>query len=108
MAKCTDNTRLHRTGCGAEFNGELQHCVAEVPWSIHPDGRAHITGRSTTIDVMWDKGPGTYPADPTTVPGLELNEWGYWVRPMRESARAWAESKGVERQQRRAQTATFK
>jgi hypothetical protein len=99
MAKCSNNTRLGRIGCGAEYNGELQHCVAKAPWSEHPDGRAHVTGRSSTIEAMWDKSPGEYPADPTTVEGLQLNEHGYWVRPMRESALAWATQKGIDRAQ---------
>ena len=102
MAKCSENTRLGRIGCGAEYGGELQHCVAKVPWSKYPDGRAHVTGRVSTIDAMWDKGPGTYPADPTTVAELKLNEFGYWVRPMRESSLEWANQKGVERRQQRS------
>jgi hypothetical protein len=96
MAKCTDNTRLGRVGCGATYSGEMQHSVARVPWSEHPDGLAHITGRYTTIDVCWRKAVRGVMADPKTL-DLVQNERGVWARPMRESAREWAEQKGVER-----------
>jgi len=34
----------------------MQHSVARVPWGASADGRAHITGRLSTIDKCWTKG----------------------------------------------------
>lgn len=96
MAVCRSNPRLGRIGCGAEYNGELQHSVAKVKWSEHPDGIAHITARASTIEILWNRG-GEEMANPADQEDMELNGDGYWVRPMRPEARAWADAKGVER-----------
>ena len=81
MSRCTDNPRLGRIGCGAEFGGEIQHCVARVPWSTSPDGMAHISARLSTIDLLWAKGENGVMADPADL-GIEPNERGYWRKPM--------------------------
>lgn len=86
MATCTDNTTLGRIGCGATYSGEMQHCVAVVPWSTHPDGMAHITAKSSTIDLMWAKGRGTL-VEPSSI-GLVRDDRGVWRRPISEEARA--------------------
>ncbi len=84
MATCTDNPSTGRIGCGATFSGERQHCIARVPWSTHPDGRAHITAAVSTIDTMWRKG-GAAPAHPAECGFVEL-EPGRWGTPMSEAA----------------------
>lgn len=80
--RCVDNPVLGRIGCGATFGGEMQHCVAKVSWSTHPDGIAHITAKLSTIDLLWSKGK-TEPADPATL-GLHQDDHGTWRRPARE------------------------
>ena len=87
MSKCTDNPRLGRISCGAEFGGELQHCVARVPWSSSPDGMAHLTARASTIDFLWAKGEGGVMADPTEF-GIAPNDRGVWRRPMDDETAA--------------------
>ena len=82
MATCTDNARLGRTGCGATYSGELQHSVARVPWSRHPDGLAHITASLSVIDKCWAKG-GREMADPAAL-GFEQDASGRWRKPMTE------------------------
>ena len=87
MTRCTDNHRLKRQACDCEFGGELQHCVARVSWSEHPDGRAHVTAVLSTIEHMWAKGDGTEPANPADL-GYVRNERGVWRRPMDDATRA--------------------
>lgn len=87
MATCVDNPATGRTGCGASFSGQLQHSVAKVPWSTHPDGLAHITGRLSTIDMCWSKGDGTTMANPADI-GLEQDSRGIWRQPMTPADRA--------------------
>ena len=81
MSRCTSSKRLRRVACDCEFGGELQHCVARVSWSEHPDGRAHVTAVASTIDQMWAKGDGTEPANPADL-GFVRNDRGVWRRPM--------------------------
>jgi hypothetical protein len=84
MATCSDNTRLGRIGCGATYHGELQHSVAKVSWSTHPDGMAHITASLSLIDILWNKGGGDTMVDPATVldktgtPRFRLDTRGIW------------------------------
>lgn len=80
MAKCVDNTRLGRIGCGQEYSGELQHCVAEVPWSEFSDGRAHVTAYLSTIDRCWRKGTNNTMANPKDL-GYVQNDKGVWRNP---------------------------
>lgn len=86
-AKCVDNERTNRIGCGAAYSGKLQHCVAKVPWSNHPDGRAHITASLSTIDLMWEKGyhdpkgENDWPAEPSSI-GLVQDSFGRWIQPI--------------------------
>ena len=86
MSRCADNPATGRIGCGQTFGGESQHCVARVPWSTHPDGRAHVTASLSTIEYMWTKGDGTHPADPSTL-GYEPNANGRWRRPLTDEER---------------------
>lgn len=86
MATCSDNARLGRTGCGASYSGALQHSVARVPWSRHPDGLSHVTASLSVIDQCWEKGRGVM-ADPVTL-GFEQDSGGRWRRPLTESQRA--------------------
>lgn len=76
MSTCTDNPALGIIGCGGQFSGELQHCVAKASWSKHPDGRAHISGRLSTIDKLWVK--SNEPQNPALVEGLVQRENGKW------------------------------
>lgn len=87
MARCTDNPATGRQACGAEFGGELQHCVAKVSWSTHPDGLAHITAVDSTIAKMWMKGKGGEPVHPAAL-GYVLTERGVWRMP---SDGSWVE-----------------
>ncbi len=83
-ATCSDNHRLGRIGCGATFGGEMQHSVAKVSWSTHPDGMAHITAKDSTIRHLWAKGKDEM-ANPADV-GLHQDARGVWRRPGREVA----------------------
>lgn len=79
--KCVDNPRLGLIGCGATYGGETQHCVAPAPWSAHPDGRAHMTGRLSTIEKCWvapAKGARAILVDPQTIEDLRLDDKGVW------------------------------
>ena len=86
MARCSDNPRLGRIGCGQEFGGEMQHCVARVDWSEYPDGMAHMTARLSTIEKCWAKGVDGRMANPADL-GIERNERGVWRTPMTDEAR---------------------
>lgn len=84
MSACGNNDRTGRIGCGATFRGRQQHAVARVPWSQHPDGRAHITfSNEGNADLCWK---GEEFQDPETVVDkhgerrLEPNEKGVWRR----------------------------
>lgn len=92
MSTCGDNPRIGRIGCGASFSGELQHSVAKVPWSTHPDGLAHITGRLSTIDLCWRKGDGQTMANPADL-GLEQDTRGIWRQPISDADRARLEAR---------------
>lgn len=83
MAKCTDNERLGRIGCGQTYYGEMQHSVAKVPWSEFPDGMAHMTARAGLIDMLWQ---GNVLRDPKDF-GLVKDDRGVWHKPMSESER---------------------
>ena len=85
MSTCTDSPATGRQGCGATFSGELQHCVARVPWSRHPDGLAHVTASLSVIDKCWTKGKGQM-ADPAAL-GFEQDNNGRWRQPLTESQR---------------------
>jgi hypothetical protein len=85
VSTCTDNPRIGIIGCGQTYGGEMQHSVARVPWSTHPDGLAHITARLTNIELCWAKGDSAM-ADPATV-GLEPNDRGVWRMPMSDEDR---------------------
>ena len=85
MSTCIDNPRLGRIGCGATYSGELQHAVAAVPWSRHPDGRAHVTASLSVIEKCWAKGGGQM-ADPATL-GYEQDGTGRWRQPMTDEQR---------------------
>jgi hypothetical protein len=61
----------------------MQHCVARVSWSEHPDGMAHITAKLSTIEYLWAKGK-TEPANPAEL-GLHQDARGVWRRPGREA-----------------------
>lgn len=79
--KCVDNPVLGIVGCGASFGGEMQHCVAPAGWSQHADGKAHITGRLSTIEKCWiapTKGARAVLVDPATIPGLIEDGRGVW------------------------------
>jgi hypothetical protein len=90
MSACTNNPATGRLSCGGTFGGELQHCVARVPWSQHPDGRAHVTGSLSVIDTMWRKGDGEAPANPVDL-GFEPDSNGRWRSPADETIRElWA------------------
>lgn len=81
MSTCSDNHRLGRIGCGQTFGGEMQHCVAKVSWSQHPDGMAHITAKLSTIEKCWAKGKGTGEmANPADI-GLHQDARGVWRQP---------------------------
>lgn len=90
---CHDSPRLGIVGCGATYGGEMQRSVATVPWSRYPDGKAHVTGRLSVIDVCWDKGPGEYAddskqmADPAAC-GFAQDDRGIWRHPISDSDRA--------------------
>lgn len=79
MATCSDNPRLGRVGCGQTFGGEMQHSVARVSWSDHPDGMAHVTGRLSTIERCWAKGAGEM-ANPADL-GFHQDARGVWRQP---------------------------
>lgn len=87
MATCTNNDRLGRIGCGQTFSGEMQHCVASVPWSEWPDGLAHVTARLSVIDKCWSKGKGGVMANPADL-GFVQDDRGVWRHPMTDEARA--------------------
>jgi len=87
MARCVDNPRLGRIGCGQEYSGEIQHSTARVSWSTSPDGMAHITARLSTIDHLWSKGKGVEMANPADH-GFTVNDRGTWRRPMDDATRA--------------------
>ncbi len=84
MATCSDNPRLGRIGCGQTFGGEMQHSVARVSWSAHPDGMAHVTGRLSTIDKCWAKGKGGEMANPADL-GFHQDARGVWRQPGRDA-----------------------
>lgn len=84
MSGCTDNGRVGRTGCGATWSGNSGHCVAQVAWSTHPDGQAHVTFASDEAarmcwkdDVLRD--PATLPLT-AALPLLEQDHRGQWRR----------------------------
>ena len=79
---CGDNPKLGIIGCGARYSGELQHSVARVPWSIQPDGRAHITLSPNTAK-KWD---GRGMPEPSSM-GLVETAPGRWGFPMSDEAR---------------------
>ena len=86
MTTCSDNHRLGRIGCGQTFGGEMQHSVAKVSWSTHPDGMAHITGKLSTIEKCWAKGNKLglgEMANPADI-GLHQDARGVWRSPARE------------------------
>lgn len=85
MAKCVDNERLGRIGCGQEYTGELQHSVAKVPWSQYPDGMAHITGSASTIEKCWH---GNTMVHPNTM-GFTQDAKGIWRQPQSKSMAKW-------------------
>lgn len=79
--KCTTNRAMGIIGCGATYGGEMQHCVAPADWSQYPDGKAHITGRLSTIEKCWiapTKGARAVLVDPETVDGLVQDDRGVW------------------------------
>ena len=76
---CSDNHRLGRIGCGQTYGGEMQHSVAKVSWSQHPDGMAHITARLSTIEKCWAKGDGEM-ANPADL-GFHQDARGVWRQP---------------------------
>jgi hypothetical protein len=82
---CTSNPHLGIVGCGQSYAGELQHCVASVSWSEHPDGLAHVTAKLGNLDAMWRHGHGEY-AHPASL-GLVRNQRGVWTRANRRGAR---------------------
>ena len=79
---CRDNPKLGIIGCGARYSGELQHSVARVPWSIQPDGRAHITLSPSTA-TKWDRAGMPEPA----ALGLVETSPGRWGFPLDDAAR---------------------
>lgn len=79
MSACTDSHATKRQSCGQTFGGELQHCVARVPWSQYPDGRAHLTASLSAIDYLWRKGGDTL-ANPAEH-GFTQDERGRWRSP---------------------------
>ena len=87
MATCSNNPRLGRVGCGQTFGGEMQHSVARVSWSTHPDGMAHITGRLSTIEACWSQGLGKNGngemANPVDL-GFHQDARGVWRQPGRD------------------------
>lgn len=83
MAKCVDNERIGRIGCGATYFGEMQHCIAKVPWSNHSDGMAHITAPAKVIDLLWF---GDSLRNPIEM-NLEQDSRGVWRKPISESER---------------------
>lgn len=89
MSVCTDNTRLGLIGCGAPYTGNAGHSVAEVPWSTHPDGRAHVTFASDEACLACWSAAGM--RDPATLRGrdsellLEQDGRGYWRRRKRSA-----------------------
>lgn len=85
MTTCVDNPALGLIGCGQSYGGELQHSVARVPWSAHPDGRAHVTASLSVIDRCWEKGRGQM-ADPVQL-GYEQDSRGLWRRPLSDEDR---------------------
>jgi len=85
MGVCVDNPRLGITGCRASYGGEMQHSVARVPWGASADGRAHITGRLSTIDKCWTKG-GVL-RNPAEVAGLVQDDRGVWRQDMTAAQR---------------------
>lgn len=90
MSTCTNNPRLGIIGCAQRYGGELQHSVALVSWSEHPDSRAHVTASLSVIDRCWTKGRGQL-ADPATI-GLTQRDgsqqWRVPLRPERVAALA--------------------
>lgn len=90
MSTCTDNTRLGIIGCGAEYGGERQHCVARAGWSTQPDGRAHITGALSTIDSLWRGEKMMHPSErgySELRPGYWGNENPRWATPESRESR---------------------
>lgn len=77
---CVDNPVLNITGCGAVYGGEIQHSVASVPWSTLPDGKAHITGKLSTIERCWGNSNSRTMRNPAKLPGFWLDERGVWRR----------------------------
>lgn len=82
MSICVDNPALGLIGCAQSYGGELQHSVARVPWSEHPDSRAHVTASVSVIDRCWSKGRGQM-AEPSTIGLTQRDGQGQWRVPLR-------------------------
>jgi hypothetical protein len=78
VSTCKSNTRTGRIGCGATYSGEMQHMVERVSWSEHPDGRAHITGRLSTIERLRSGKTKREPSNPADDEKLYRDERGVW------------------------------
>lgn len=86
MAECVDNPATGRFACGDTYSGELQHCVAKVPWADWPDGLAHVTASLSVIEACWRKGTNGQMANPADL-GFVQDEGGRWRSPMSEEDR---------------------
>ena len=97
---CVDNPRLGRSGCGATYSGRVQHSVARVPWSTHPDGLAHVTftGEDAS-DLCWRGGtmrdPATVRHPKTGELLLEQDERGRWQRRNARRGATWGRQSDV-------------
>jgi hypothetical protein len=93
MSRCTDNPRAGRTGCGATYTGGMAHSVARVPWSTHPDGRAHITfGTDKASLVCWRGDTMRDPSTITTKDGRNVfaqDERSVWRYAPPDQPREW-------------------
>jgi hypothetical protein len=97
MTVCTDNPRLGLVGCGQTYSGKMCHSVARVPWSSHPDGRAHATFPSNAMaDRCWRGDRMHNPAglvDAKRDAVFRQDARGIW-----RGAEKWQERLGVTRQ----------
>jgi hypothetical protein len=84
MARCRNNSATGRIGCGAEYGGEMQHMVERVSWSEHPDGRAHVTGRLSTIERLRSGKGKREPSNPADDEKLYRDERGVWRQVVAE------------------------